>query len=293
MRLLPPELSHRLLDEHDFAVVDPLLVEALPPDLPAIPMAPLSLVNEAHLMPMLVPLNEASEAAKTACLEGIEQAALAGRQPAVSTLLRTDADPERVRTHAAARIVLPTKTLGSLWLRWHDPRVFLQLRWMFRPELLRTLFGPVHACTLFHAGGWHCAEVDASSQHAAWRTSVDEDARLLDIGLINDTLVALPPLARVDEVAQSSRAIHELLQRARHRHGLSHEDDLRAFALQGMTVHAAFDDHPLIRPLLQHCAPDDTYADRSAVLEQVAWQRVAAELNAGQPVHLTEQIRRP
>lgn len=292
MEALNPALTHRLLDEHAFAVIDPLCVESLPQELPTIPVALPSLVDEAHLLPVLVPLNELDSRAKTELLVGLEQAQQTAAAPVTCMLLQTDADPERMRQHAAARTVLPVKTLGNVWLRWHDPRVLVQLRWMLRAELLRTLYGPVQACTLYHQGAWYCAAAPESG-FATWAATADEAVHLQNIGLVNATLGQLGPIERIADLEPLSRRIHTLLQRARLAHGLWHEDDLLVFALQGMTVHAAFDGHPLIRPLLQHCTRDDTYADRSAALEHATWQRVAAELNAGQPAHPTEQIRHP
>ena len=290
MQVCDPMLSHRLLDQHTHAVVNRLQNPQPPFGLPALPIVPHGFSNEAHLFPWLLPLHEgiADVTSRRRLLDEIDAATARDasetpQAPCVLMLADCEASSESLTQHLASRSIATLATGDLAMLRWHDPAVLVQLRWMLHLSSWASLFGPIRRLTVWWKGGWYSFDRPEDAACAWTRFDAKETRLLHRIGQINAVLKALGHQSRTTLI-ERSQAIDALLAVAADRHGLHRADDQVAFATHALTVHPRFDHHPRIRALLAEIraqgAEEDpqTYSDATALLQFDDWQQIGAEL---------------
>lgn len=255
-------LHHRLLQEHDFAVMDPCVVEKSHwPDLPATSLAPRQLASRSHLLPFLLDLRNLPPERVGALLDACARWEAVNSTPYLSGLISMACDtPQAAETLSPRFIVRKPRTSNAALLRWHDPRVFEHLLGAFDRARIHQLLRSVLKWT------WR-------NRRGAWVTTRPEDKTPVSRGMDEATWLQLGRIATLnrilDEVCtpaddvgfadQVDKAL-TLLNRAYDVHGLTHEADCRLFvrhALQyGPSIHA----HPQLKSCVaQAAAGHSTY----------------------------------
>lgn len=153
-----PGLDHRNFLLQDFALINPMQV-ALDQrqDLETACLLPEGLERHKRMMPLVLELRSLPESKR---LELLERAARWGRSydtPLFCALLRCDRDLPQLRSHLQRQMLLRRPPTGRAWLRFHDPRVFRHLSWLFDEEQMAHLMGAVSAWTWYDPLGrtWH------------------------------------------------------------------------------------------------------------------------------------------
>lgn len=268
------------LDKHSHALVDQLAGDGLPGDIPTHAVVPSGLENDAHLLPLLIPLRDLSPEQHAWLLENLSSPSEKKAFPICTVLLASAAETKHLKAHLAARLLvrLSGKGAGKALLRYYDPRVFAQLQWMLSVYQMRALFGPVDLWSVYLAGAWHTVQrpqVELSN----WVFDAKCCARLERIGLINEVLLSLPPMPG-DTRTETGKAIDESLIYAKQRYEFERNEDRVAFALHAMTVHREFDRHSTIQNLIGQLAKESqTYTDATALLNESDWQRIGIDLS--------------
>jgi hypothetical protein len=273
-----------IFQQHDYAVIDRLAVDALPDGLPLVSFAPPALKNDVHLLPVLLPLRELGAEHQATLAASHARAVAAGQPLLCTTLLTSTVGTAQLQAHLAGKLVVRLSDGADALLRYYDPRVFVQLQWMLGPRQVRALFGPVTTWTVHLDGAWTSTSaptVDRSS----WWFDAQTSARLERSGLINETIACLPkPLA--ESRSRLGQQIDRLLVHAKGRYQFQRDEDLTAFAAQAINVHRAFDRHPTIQALIARLAEErQSYADATALLDEADWRRIGAEMNAQERNH--------
>ncbi|ENW0882913.1 MULTISPECIES: type VI secretion system baseplate subunit TssK [Klebsiella] len=161
-------------------------------------------------------------------------------------------------------------------LRYYDPRVLFHLSWMFTYRQLMELI-PVRQSsywTLWIEGQWHTLVCHSSE---VMLTSVEHEtvfpaARLKNIGLINRVLMEIPFITDIAERRNCSQRIEKLLSRGLSL-GLTHHNDLIAFACSGLTREPDFWRIPIIQEWLR-CAEKtpELFSRMINGLSDIEWQ---------------------
>lgn len=272
-------LDTAFFDTHSHALVDRLAAVGLPDDVPTQAIVPSELKNEAHLLPLLIPLRDVSPEQRAWILGQTSTSEGDSFSPAGATLLAANTETMQLAAHLKDRLLirLAGKKKGKALLRYYDPRVFTQLQWMLSAYQLKALFGPIAHWSVHLDGTWHTTP-RPSVESLHWTFDAKCCAHLERIGLINQTLLKLPDISGKARI-QSGPVIDEALAYAQQRYHLTQDDDRVAFATHAMTVHPEFDRHPTIQKLLAQLAGESqTYADAAALLSESDWQRIGADL---------------
>ncbi|TCS33313.1 uncharacterized protein DUF4123 [Paucimonas lemoignei] len=278
----------RLLADHQYALLDRVANAGIPEDWPLVPLAPQGFENEEHLLPALIPLQEMSAAQQEDLLEMLDRAQDSGDVPVVVTFLASDVDLERMRLHWTRQLMIYLPGGGRALLRSYDPRVFMQLRWMFTPAQLGRLFGPIDKWTVYNGQSWQSHARPDGTHSTASPIDTGQAIQLGRIGQINQVLAQFSA-THLPELESVSRKIHSLLVRAQE-HGLMAEQELIAFAMHGMTVHPNFYRHPdIARRIAEIDRSEQTYLDAIASIDAAHWQRIAQGLGktSSAAAHLT------
>lgn len=270
-------LDAKILDSHDYALIDPMTVDAVPSELPVIPFVPFRLKKDAHLLPLLLPLRNLPAEARDTLLEDGARAHTDGRAPLVSTLLVTSDAPDRLCGHLAERLLIRLSRDEYALLRYYDPRVFVQLQWILPKSQLRALFGPISSWSVLLDGEWSSSP-SVAVERAVWAMDKGTRERLARIGMINQTLARIPrpwPASRL----QLGQQIDRVLAQATDRYQFEYDEDWVNFALHALSVNLNFDRHSLIQSLIRRIADEgQSYTDASALLSDSDWQRIDREL---------------
>lgn len=137
------ELDHRLFLAQDYALINPMQVgEAQYSDLIVLRLQPSGLERHKRLMPLLVHLADMEEARRLELLKRADDWAREHDLPMFSALFTSEKAPEQVKGRLQGQMVLKRSAGGSVWLRYHDPRVFRHLCWLLDDAQLAALMGP-------------------------------------------------------------------------------------------------------------------------------------------------------
>lgn len=282
-----PVFPLRLLESHDYAVIDRVLWPELADDHPDLllvgkTVVPPLLANDTALLPLLLPLAELADASRTALFEKLQAQHEAHKQPLLSCLFQSPVSFSAMLNHWQSRLLLLWPTGSHVFVRYYAPEVWVQILRLYREEQIRVLFGPISAWTFYLDGAWHTMprpDIDSD-----WPVRLDDKQAdsLSRIQAVNRSLAALPEVQRPRypsvEYAAYSQQIDALISRAQN-HGLLREDDQVAFAVHGMTVHTHFDSHPDIQKTLSSLDTEQQfYADAASLLSDEDWQRIRNEL---------------
>lgn len=166
-------------------------------------------------------------------------------------------------------------------LRFYDPSVMPLLWRISDPTQRQHLLGPVDTwftldrtlqLTSYQAPNKSVTYLATTLPLLKYRP--EQWLALNNIGALNQTIVQWqiktqgqpPARAQIDAAALA-------LIRARH-YGINDEEDLKAFAWHALTVHAHFDQHPLIKQALSRLPREEYYAAAVADLSEKDWRQV-------------------
>jgi hypothetical protein len=269
------DLDHQILAVHQYAIIDPSVIEYLPNGIVSVPIVPPAMPASAHLMPLLVHLATLPFDAKAALLDLIHSAWKDNTPPLVPLLIRTAAAQDDLCRHWN-RLQLAPISSRKLWLRVHDPRVLHQLLRILTAPQRRRLFGPVERYSYWAGGVWR----DDSAASSAKTTNANGGAfwpwkRVEQIGLINRAIQAAD-FEHSPALDLHSEAAENLIAIATEQFGLVEQADLVEFAMRGITCSIRFYDHPEVAKAIKPGSElDSTLADRFALMNERIWTALA------------------
>lgn len=248
-------LDHRQWLAQDFALVNPLQVEALHwEDLPNTPLVAGALQEQQHLFPRLVTLRSLPEPQRMDLLGRSERWQRDSDMPLFSALLQSRASPGRVASHLTKRMLLVSPEDGQVWLRYHDPRVFKHLEWLFTDAQMRAFFGPIEAWTWCDPlnGKWYRRSQPESAPSAGLQLSKEQWGSLRRMKLLNLSLRAISrkSLQIVLDGEVASR-LDGYLREAIDQEGMSEPDDVRLYAEHALRYGVQLHQHPTMRTLIE------------------------------------------
>lgn len=168
---------------------------------------------------------------------------------------------------------------GRVLLRYFDPRV-LDLLWQgLNAEQQATLLGPIHAwqfidrTSALRILSAHRKGDAASSQRLA--LTERQWAMLSRAGWMNQALTRLQASSGLPPHRTAVQQADDALLRAQ-LHRLHQEHDLIEFAYLALTRHPRFDEHPLMRPILDAVREGEDFIDAMQRLTPDQWQQIGA-----------------
>lgn len=226
-------LDHRAFLEQDFALVNPLQVDASQyMDLDTVRLVPEGMERHAHMMPLLVELNTLAETKRLDLLMRASNWARNNDMPLFSALLR-GGSKGRVVYNLKRCMLISYPGVGRRWLRYHDPRVFRHLRWLLGLEQMAFLMGQIDRWTWYDPVQmrWDTHNrPDIVGRTPRFSLSTQQWVSLQLFDALNVCLreLAAEGLATDDSAAKA--ILEGLLQASRQ--GLTDDDDVRLFARQ-------------------------------------------------------------
>lgn len=273
-----------VLREHAFAIADPECAEHLPMRLATERLVPKGLAASAHLMPILIDLQQSPISQLTVLAELIRNGCEHTHASSVAVLIKTRASATETTRHWNA-IQCPRPYSGrKLWLRLHDPRVLHQILRILRPPQRRKLFSLSTALTYWIAGEWITVERDftrLAAGHSGIDANVESYAgtekwdwpRIERIGLINRALRRLE-IQTAASLTSGGALAEQLLERAAGHYGFADNADLVEFASRGLQTNPTFDEHPLVARFIHPPAASEeasSLTDRFALIDEQVW----------------------
>jgi hypothetical protein len=269
------------LREYAYAIADGVLAHAGPARMASQTLVPAQLTRSAGVMPVLYDIAGATPLVREAALVLALAQEADGDDLWLCALLDVD---ENVTKPALAqalttRLVLPLPGVGQCFFRYFDPRVLVQLQWLFTPAQMAWLMGPVRRWKYSIAGAWE--EMSRPAVFAAESPSITahQAFALQRMNVINTLLERLQP-ASVSAYRSTGQAILRQLEKARD-HGLQRLQDQEEYAWHGLTVHPDFDRHPLMQEKLANLPADADFPYRVATadLRPQDFDRIRDDLN--------------
>lgn len=266
-----------IIKQHNYALIDRKRVGEIPKDWPVIPLVPRALAGQPDEMPLLLPLNLLADQQHREIFEEVEQMSAKGLLPWFETLLSSELTPEKLAKHLSSQLLFKDKQNRPYLIRYYDPRVFAQLSWIYSVPEFRMFYGGItfsliQRWNLLFNGHWEdlpCPPLEGSQK---WPNQAEIEARVMRIGLINLTIAKLPPPANLAERVALGQTIDGFIKRGQEQYGLNHKNDLTRFACLALTLHSNFDQHPVIKKILERNGHDDlTYCQRLARLSPKQW----------------------
>lgn len=153
------ELDHRLFLEQDYGLINPLQVgKEHYADLEVHRLMPKGFARHERMLPLLVPLGSLEREQRIELLERTEEWARNHHMPFFSALFTSQHEAGYVRAMLVDRMVSRRPDQVSVWLRFHDPRVFRHLQWLLDPKQVPALMGPAVTWLGFDplCRHWHC-----------------------------------------------------------------------------------------------------------------------------------------
>ncbi|OOW67917.1 hypothetical protein Xant_20885 [Xanthomonas cissicola] len=272
--------DHRLFESHQFALMNPLLIERHVVGMwPCEPIVPLELKGQGHLFPCLLRLGEMSIDEKLRALDATVAYGQAHDKEPFSALIGTTAKAGRVRGHLARMMVRRVEGEKMLF-RFYDPRVWSCLQWILSASQLDALLGPIDVWTTRDATGdtWTQSQ-SMQSAESEFAMDLSQLSAVASLGSVNKVLKRL----REEEVHVGgslplSKRVYTEIENARAA-GLVNADDQEAFAFLSMSISPRIHDCPKFQDLI-HLARKEPGAYRSLVSEvdEQKIQQYATEL---------------
>ncbi|MCC8457435.1 DUF4123 domain-containing protein [Photorhabdus aegyptia] len=248
--------------EHQYALIDRVVVPQLPEVLPVIEVVSPLLAPQAHLYPWLLPLRELSSDVWSRLLNGARLKTEPDSPPLFTLLLKSDLSPEAMKNVLVNALYLKEKQQGHI-LRYYDPRVLFHLHWMMGPWVFsrRIAADNITHWTFWLEGNWHTLAFPEKVRYQQGETSASF-AQIQRIGLINQVLAQLPVTSDLAQRQTLSRRIEALFDIAMTQWSLTDKQDLTAFALHGVTLNDEFHQAPRMKELLGRCQHVTGYYQR-------------------------------
>jgi len=247
-------MDHRLFLQHDFALINPLQLDAGQwSGLPTEPLVPDTVESQAQLMPRLVLLRELAPDARSALLDQSEAWQAAYDLPMLPVLIQSGASAAAMTAHLKKQMLSRHPAGHWFWIRFHDPRVFRHLRWLLDPAQMARLMGPASQWTWFDpsTSNW-CTDArpDADPTSASRLDSRQWDC-VFRMEVVNRALKGLAhehPSMTFDQWVY--RQMDEAVRMAVEVEHLQELDDQLAYACHAQRFGSAFHALPAVRRCL-------------------------------------------
>jgi len=278
------EIDHRLLQTHQFAIVDALYREAWQGLAEHRVLAPSFLKSDTGRCPVLLDLRTVSPSTQAQWLRTLHQQAQEREPTSLSLLFQTNSPIELVAAHCTARMVVKPTLEAPKQFRYFDPGTFLQLPRLLGEVGMAWLLWPFQRVTLSWAGEWleyPVPQVDAV-QRSEFALGSGHYETLSRLSIVNRAAVQCPPPQGAQDWCQRCERLELAVQKGQ-KYGLTQRDDLVLFALHAETQHPRFDEHPRIRQILEQLKtlpPEDEldYRELTQTFSADDWQAVIDEL---------------
>lgn len=275
------EIDHNFFRRYRWGIVDASQRELVPDSWKPSPIAPSFLGKDIGRCPLFVDLRAIPDADQYPLLDQLATAK--DRDCLLSLALESEAPPERLLAHLRKRLEIHTSIdQQPMQFRYYDPGTFLLLPKTLGESGMRWLLGPITAVAVPWCSEWrrYCQPELPNPIGFELRDRLPE---LLGLGAINRVLAQLE-IRNQEEWCHHAAVTSQYIARAQ-AHGLIARDDLVTFALHAWIHHPNFDDHWMIRNLLQAlmtATPEDEidYRELSARLDEADWQKIIQEMNA-------------
>jgi hypothetical protein len=246
-------MDHRFLFSHDYALINPLQVEASAWETwPVKPIAVPELGMQSLVLPRLLNLRVLSDAESTTLYGQVLQWERANPDhPFFTALFATDLSEEQVLNRLGSRFLYRRSAQEHVLLRWYDPRVFCHLLWLLDKGQLAQLLGPVRVWSWrAPAGVWQqCERAAGLATFAPFRPSPAQWATLGRLGVLNRILAYLA--SEHPSLQVKPAQAEQLLAQAYETWGMEDESDCRLFVEQALCIHLDIHQHPAMRERLQ------------------------------------------
>lgn len=272
-------LLHRIFDDFTHALIDQVMVEALPDEVDAAPIVPPDLENDAHLMPLLINLGTVELAQRSVFIEWYETYLAEYGDPPVAAWLKADSDQSLLMAHLARQLVARLYDRNRYLLRYYDPKVFAHLRWILTPTQMQRLFGPIRAWTYSFEGHWETVSNPDQASSAPELLSEVQSQQLSRTAAVNKVMKKTGRAKNHQDFEDQARQVSGYVFRAQ-AYGWAAERDWVTFATLCAVHHPYFDQHSIIKRVIHEMAHDDTnFTDAAALIDDATWQVVVEELN--------------
>lgn len=293
--------DRRAIARFRWALVDATARDDLPAHWPTTVVAPAFLGDDTDRCPVLVPLSTLPAEERAEWCDALHQEALNLRDTRASLLIAADGTAERLAAHLAQRMVIrPHLNDRPMQWRFFDPGTCLQMPRILGADGMAWLMGPVTAFMVPWCGEWTLVERPATveappSLIQSFKLQPAHLETLSRLGAVNRAAMACPvPAGAPGWVSQGSeldRHVHQAQQ-----HGLTHMDDLVAYALHAQAVHPRIHEHPQMQALIKAARSSDPsrgddggdgYLLLTSALTPDDWQRMLQELQNTHPQEAT------
>lgn len=272
-----------LIDQYQFGIIDraALLGDELPSSIEVQALVPDLLADDHAKMPGLIWLPGLSDTDRALLQENLDSAFRRERQHLLSCLLACDGsiDPPSMARHLTHCLILESPQ-GKVFLRYYDPRVFQHLEWILEAPQRRALFGPIERWTVCEPDQPRTIDRPGLGNSQRWFASAEQRRLLDNVGIINETFKQV--FRQQPDLAPAAPSHREVLARrviaaidcAGQRYGITHENDLIAFAMHALLYGESFHERPFMQTLLASLADNDsTYADACALIDESIWDQ--------------------
>lgn len=244
-------LDHRHLESYEFAVINPLEVDAAQwRDLRALPLAPRGLEAKQAQLPLLIELKALGDQLRLDLLDRAAQWECQNDAPLLSLMMRSTSSADQVRSHLRAQLLVRESARQHVLLRWYDPKVFTHMAWLLEPLQIASLSGPITQWAWkAPIGQWQQLERPDCDPDPirGFKPSSAQWETLGRIGVINRMMRDLRSTGEMDRVdAPLYPMIDECLAQAYAALGSEDESDARCLARQLLIFGRQIDQQPEI-----------------------------------------------
>ncbi|GJH25386.1 DUF4123 domain-containing protein [Caballeronia novacaledonica] len=262
-------------DTRTHLLADSLLVQDWPKDLPWHAVAPDSLANEKHLLPVILQLDELSDDHREHVQTLISMKHPSNTAPAM--LVRSERSTDALARALAPHVTITLSDESPVLLRFADPQVVAHLLWILPLHALASICEATTEWSIPFQGEWH--EMAFSRRPQARWDALDEprSIALYNVILINRVLARLPAGDGWEAYWRDARKINEWLCAAQDRFELTEVADCVALAEHGMRFGEGFVSHKTIASWLNEARDrPGTYAQKTTVMSTRDWNGVLA-----------------
>jgi len=258
-------------------LADRLLIQDWLHDLPWQVVAPEFLAQEAHLLPVVLQLDELEPPHRKEVQQQLAMSDPSKVAPAM--LIGSDLSTGALARQLARHVTVTLSDGSHALLRLADPEVFIHLLWVLPLPHLASLCEAARQWSVPLMGEWFELQFD-NRPEPAWDTLSEESSiALVNVGLVNDVLATLPEPGGIKELWRTGQQCNQWLCTAQTRFGLTDAADCVAFARHGVLLGNGFTHHPVLAPHLETAREiPGAYAQQTAPISQREWNRVIADI---------------
>jgi hypothetical protein len=255
------------LTEHTHVIIDRIFYPSPPEVWEARPIVSAILSPQKKLYPWLVTLKKLNE-------ENIRQLSSlinnTTRQPFIMAISSQYTDEALTLRLADALIFQHINSGERYLLRYYDSLVYLQLLRILTSMQLQNLnrMAGIDYCTWFDNSGG--VTVDCRKLELSGWGGVNQETirRLQNVGLINQVIQQYGTSESIKSKIIISNEIEKYIDIAQKRFGLTHQDDIKIFAVCGLELHPFFwQSSRVIKILSETASNPGAFSDEIALLD--------------------------